>query len=107
MDAFAAMLLLAPMVWEHHYVLAIPIVIWAAATIGTQKPMQLVISAFLMMGIPTFDFFPFSYHRLAGLIWMLALTSPSLLIFPKGKSDETTLHSLIKEMLNWTNRNNP
>ena len=97
MDAFAAMLLLAPMVWEHHYVLAIPIVIWAAATIGRQKLMQLVMSTFFMLGMPTFDFFPFSFHRLAGLIWLLALTSPTLLVFPKVDSAKTKHQLKINE----------
>lgn len=76
MDAFVFVLAAAPITWEHHYVLAIPLVIWAAARYGRSQPIQVGLSAFLMFGLPTFDVFPLSYHRLAGLLWWLYLTHP-------------------------------
>lgn len=76
MDAIALTLLLSPLVWEHHYVLAVPLVIWAIATVPPAKRWQIGLSALLMLALPTFDFFPFSYHRIAGLIILLIATSP-------------------------------
>ncbi len=79
MDALALALLVPPVVWEHHYVLAIPIVLWAIATRWRDKPWQVGIGAFLIFVLPTFDVFPFSYHRLIGLLILLSLTSPTAL----------------------------
>ena len=74
MDSLALGLLLAPRVWEHHYVLAVPIVLWGTAVAGKKRPWLVGTAAFLMLALPTFDFYPFSYHRLAGLLLMLYLT---------------------------------
>jgi hypothetical protein len=76
-DAIALMLLLSPMVWEHHYVFAMPVILLAVILIGRRKPAQVAICAFLMLGLPTFDVFPFSYHRIAGLLMLLYLLKPS------------------------------
>jgi hypothetical protein len=77
MDAVAFPLLAAPVVWEHHFVMAIPIVVWGAAVLGHKKPWEIGICAFLMMGLPAFDVFPFSYHRLVGMVWLLLVLSPT------------------------------
>jgi len=76
MDALAFTLIVAPLVWEHQYVLAIPIVLWAVATRGYANLCWIGIAAFLMFSLPTFDVFPFSYHRLVGLVMLLYCTSP-------------------------------
>ena len=70
-DALALILLAAPLVWEHHYVLAIPLFLYAAAGWGRTHPVPLGSAAVLCFAIPTFDVFPWSYHRLAGLLWLL------------------------------------
>ena len=75
-DVLALALIISPLVWEHHYVLAIPLVIWAAATRGRREPWAVGLAAFLMLGVPTFSIYPLSYHRLAGLLWMLYITRP-------------------------------
>jgi hypothetical protein len=75
-DALSLGLLISPSVWEHHYVLAIPIAVWAIATRGHEKPWQVGISTFLMFCLPTFDVFPFSYHRILGLLVLLYIASP-------------------------------
>lgn len=87
MDALALMFFLSPMVWAHHYVLTIPIVIWAYAIKGKDKLWLVSLGFFLMLVIPTFDFFPFSYTRIVGLFILLLLTSPC------------NLHNYIKEKL--------
>ena len=78
-DAIALVLMLSPLVWAYHYVLAIPIVIWSAATKGIKNPWKVGLAAFLMLGFPVFDVFPFSYHRIVGLVILLVLTSPKKL----------------------------
>jgi Glycosyltransferase family 87 len=75
-DALSLGLLISPSVWEHHYVLAIPIAVWAIATRGYEKPWTVGISTFLMFCLPTFDVFPFSYHRILGLLVLLYIASP-------------------------------
>jgi len=77
MDALALALLVPPVVWEHHYVLAMPIALWAIATRWRDKSWQVGIGAFLIFVLPTFDVFPFSYHRVIGLLMLLHLTSPT------------------------------
>ena len=79
LDAVTLALLISPQVWEHHYVLAMPMILWAAATRWRDRPWPVGIGAFLILVLPTFDVFPFSYHRLAGLLMLLCLTSPKAL----------------------------
>ncbi len=70
-DALAFSLLAAPLVWEHHYVLAIPLVIWAIATRIREHPWLIGGGTLLMLAVPTIDVYPLGYHRLAGLILVL------------------------------------
>ncbi|HAC62565.1 MAG TPA: hypothetical protein DCF68_03270 [Cyanothece sp. UBA12306] len=76
MDALALSLMISPSVWSHHYVLAIPIVLWAFVTIGYAKPWQVCLGTFLMLSIPAFNLFPFGYHRIIGLLIIMYLTNP-------------------------------
>jgi len=76
-DALAFSLLISQSVWEHHFLLALPLVILAIATRWRARPLAVAASAFLMLGMPTFDLFPLSYHRAAGLLGLLAVTRPS------------------------------
>jgi alpha-1,2-mannosyltransferase len=78
-DSLALMLMISPIVWEHHYVLAVPIILWALAMCGRKKPWITALAALLILGVPTFDVYPFSYHRLAGLIILTMLTSPEVM----------------------------
>jgi hypothetical protein len=75
-DCSALMLLLSPLVWEHHYILAIPLAIWAFAQQGSKNPWLVGVGTFMMFVLPTFDVFPLSYHRISGLLLLLWLTSP-------------------------------
>lgn len=76
LDAIALALLISPLVWEHHYILALPLIIYAALTQERSAWPRVGIAAFLMLAIPIFDVFPFSYHRAAGLLLLLHTTSP-------------------------------
>jgi hypothetical protein len=73
-DALAFALLLSPSVWEHHYVMALPLALAAIALRGRERPGLVALGIFLMLGMPTFDLFPLSAHRLAGMLLLLWLT---------------------------------
>ncbi len=88
-DMLALTIWISPITWEHHYLMAIPLLIWAFTNLpggvdllnGTSLNNQglwLVASAVLMLVIPTFDLFFFSYHRLAGLIIWIVITHPRI-----------------------------
>lgn len=76
-DAIALALIASPVVWEHHYLLAMPLFIGAVARARSERKLWLIgISAFSMFILPTFDVFPFSYHRIAGLLLLMYTLSP-------------------------------
>jgi hypothetical protein len=69
-------LLISQSVWEHHFLLALPVAILAVETRWRERPLAVAVSLFLVLGMPTFDLYPLGYHRLAGLIGLLVLTRP-------------------------------
>jgi len=69
----AVMLLVSPVTWEHHYVWALPLSVLSLAKFGPTQPARVGIAVLLMFGLPTFDVFPLSYHRLVGLLMLLRL----------------------------------
>lgn len=75
-DALAFALLASPSVWEHHYVMALPLALVAVVAQGVARPGLVTLGVFLALAMPTFDVFPIGYHRMAGLILLLALTAP-------------------------------
>ena len=83
-DALAFSLLMSQSVWEHHFLFALPLVIVAVAMKWRERPLAVAISAFLVLGMPTFDLYPLSYHRLAGLIGLLAVTRPARAVNPSA-----------------------
>lgn len=70
-DAVALSLIAAPSVWEHHYLLVIPIIIFAVAHWGRTRAVSLSIAYLLIFALPVFDVFVLSYHRLAGLLLLI------------------------------------
>lgn len=75
-DAIMFSLLISPSVWEHHYVIAMPVALWAIATRRRDRPWLVCLGIFLIFCLPTCDFFPLSYHRVAGLLILAHLTNP-------------------------------
>ena len=67
----ASMMLLSPVAWEHHYVWALPLVVLVAARRWERHPLTIAAIVVLIGALPTFDVYPLSYHRLAGLLWLL------------------------------------
>jgi len=101
MDAIALGLLVSPSVWVHHYILALPIVVWLIGTRGSSKPWLVGIAAALMLLLPATGVFPFNYHRVAGLVMALILTPPGpvahLSLFDSGPgSEESTAARLLR-----------
>lgn len=75
-DVLAFGLLVSPSVWEHHYVLALPLAIHAVALRGHDRPGLVALAVAAMLLMPTFDVFLLGHHRLAGMLVLLVLTSP-------------------------------
>lgn len=75
-DTCGIILLLSPLVWEHHYLLALPLILFSIVTFGDRKPWLVGIASLLILAIPTFDVFPLSYNRLFGLLTLLLATPP-------------------------------
>jgi hypothetical protein len=68
-----AMCLLSPLVWEHHWVwIALPCVLVTNAAIEEGGRVTPLVGTLLIFFVPTFDAFPFSYHRLVGALLVLA-----------------------------------
>jgi len=75
LDLWAATLLLSPVVWEHHYLFALPVVVWAFA-LRRDRPWPVVLAAALIFWLPTYHLYLLSYNRLAGLLLLLWSTRP-------------------------------
>ena len=78
LDLLALSLIVSPIVWEHHYVLAIPVILAAAVKHGSRRPWAVGIASAAILAVPVFDVFPFSYSRIAGLIVLLAISTPEI-----------------------------
>jgi hypothetical protein len=85
-DALAFALLVSPSVWEHHFVMALPLAIHAVATRGRERPGAVAACILAMLAMPTFDVFPLGHHRLAGMLGLLLLTAPRALAPGVGKA---------------------
>ncbi|HET9913919.1 MAG TPA: glycosyltransferase family 87 protein [Anaerolineales bacterium] len=73
-------LLITPTAWDHHFVIALPLALWAIAIRGREKPGWVgagIVSIFIL---PPFDIFPFSFLRMFGVYLLLLLVSPSVLL---------------------------
>ena len=99
MDALGFGLLLSPMAWEHHFVLAMPLVIWAVVALGAPGWWKVGLGAFLIFVLPIFDVFPFSYHQLAGLVVLLYYTSPRAVQPPAAQEPEQPEPEAIQAVL--------
>jgi glycosyl transferase family 87 len=71
LESLPLILLISPLVWEHHYVLIIPYTLWLLTRKNVQQNRLAFLGAFLVFAIPTFDLFPFSFNRITGLLMML------------------------------------
>ncbi len=74
-DAFAAIVVLSPLVWQYHAVHMIPVVIWALAAFP-RNALQIALGALLVFWLPKFDLWPLGHLRLAGALIVLVNASP-------------------------------
>jgi hypothetical protein len=77
-------LVIAPSAWDHHFVLAIPLALWAVALQGRSRPGWVGIGIASIFAMPAFNVFPISYLRLFGVILLLWLTPPDICFDPDG-----------------------
>lgn len=77
-DFVSLSLLVTPSAWDHHFVLALPLALWAAALRRKDRPGWVAIATACIFVLPPFDVFPFSYLRMFGVIALLILASPSI-----------------------------
>jgi len=75
-DFASLAILITPSAWDHHYVIALPLALWAIALSGRDQPGWVGIAIVCIFMLPPFDIFPFSYLRMLGVIALLILTSP-------------------------------
>ena len=68
MDTLVLSFFLSPQVFEHHYVMAIPIMLWTAFVWGRRAPLQVLVGCLLILVIPIYDVGPLSWNRIAGLL---------------------------------------
>jgi Glycosyltransferase family 87 len=73
-------LLVTPSAWDHHFVIALPLALWAIALRGKDKAGWLGIAIACIFVLPPLDIFPFSYLRMLGVVALLLLTSPNILL---------------------------
>ncbi len=75
MDTLVMSFFLSPQVFEHHYVMAIPIMLWTWLVWGSRAPVQVLVGSLLILLIPIYDVGPLSWNRIAGLL-VLTLARP-------------------------------
>ena len=74
-DFSSVALLVTPSAWDHHFVIALPLALWAVALRGKDRPGWLGIAITCIFVLPSFDIFPF-YLRMFGVMALLLLASP-------------------------------
>jgi hypothetical protein len=71
---FVGMTLLSPLVWEHHAMfLTLPFLLLLKKLDSPPEWISYGVVYLLVFLTPTFDYFPWSYGRLAGILILLAL----------------------------------
>jgi hypothetical protein len=78
-DFSSLALLVTPSAWDHHFVIALPLALWAIALRRKDKPGWLGIAIASIFILPPVDIFPFSYLRMFGVVALLLFTSPNII----------------------------
>jgi hypothetical protein len=76
MDVVAGSLLIAPVLWDHHFVILIPFAIWTLVKRAPAQPWAIGAGVFLMLGFSNMEIFPLYSLRVLGLILLLWHTAP-------------------------------
>ena len=88
-DAGACMLLISPMAWEHHYVLAMPLAVMAIGMYRDTFRFSLWLAVLLIFIFPVTDIFILSLNRIVGLLLLLYLTRPGAQQARNSKAGDT------------------
>jgi hypothetical protein len=76
-DFLTASLFLSPIVWDHHYTIAIPLALWLVATRLCDRPYATISVLTVVFLLPEYPY-PLVLLRPAGLIAMLIMTNPAI-----------------------------
>ena len=89
------MVLASPLVWEHHPVfVALPFLVITRRLQAPGEWAAFSLAYLLVFLLPTFDFYPWSFGRLAGLLVLLAL-----LYRTSGRDRDGDAFRLVQERL--------
>jgi hypothetical protein len=77
-DFISLSLLITPSAWDHHFIAALPLVLWAIALRKKDRPGWVGVGTLCIFALPPFDIFPFSFLRMFGVIALLILASPAI-----------------------------
>jgi len=91
-DFSSLALLITPSAWDHHFVIALPLALWAIALRAKDRPGWVSIAITSIFILPPVDIFPFSYLRMFGVVALLLLTSPNNFL----KTPEISISSDLK-----------
>ncbi|MCF7837815.1 MAG: DUF2029 domain-containing protein [Candidatus Marinimicrobia bacterium] len=72
MDTICLSFFVSPLVFEHHYILALPVILWTAATRWPQARGRILTGAALICLVPVYDVCPLAWNRIVGLFLLLA-----------------------------------
>lgn len=86
-DFISLSLLITPSAWDHHFIAALPLALWAIALRKNDRPGWVGIGTLCIFVLPPFDIFPFSFLRMFGVIVLLILASPNIQPDPDGNND--------------------
>lgn len=89
-DFISLSLLITPSAWDHHFILALPLTLWAIALRKKDRPGWVGVATACIFVIPPFDIFPFSYLRMFGVVALLILTPPNVHLDLNGGNGDTT-----------------
>jgi hypothetical protein len=78
-DTIGLMLCLSPMVWPHHYVLAMPLVMWAIIAQGRRRPWLVLFGSLFIISVPMFNVYLFSYSRIIGVFMLAHALEPRII----------------------------
>ena len=90
-DFVSLSLLITPSAWDHHFVLALPLALWAISLRRKDRPGWVGIAVAFIFLLPPFDVFPFSYLRMFGVLTLMILASPGIQLQPGGGTKDPVL----------------
>lgn len=70
-EALAMGLLVSPLVWPHHFVYVLPLIVFAFASLPAPRWIGTTTATIAIVAVPWIDLFFVGFHRLAGMIFLL------------------------------------